>query len=150
MKTLLSEDDLHELVSRLMSLQPDSPRKWGRMTPHQMLCHCSDTFRMAMAEISVPPRKKLFAGALVKWGALYSRVPWPHGFPTRRQLDQLKDGTPPIEFEKDRAGLADLLARFSKRKADYGQHALFGELSTKDWMRWAYLHTSHHLSQFGC
>jgi len=28
-------------------------------------------------------------------------------------------------------------------------HSLFGQMSYVDWMRWGYLHTDHHLREFG-
>ena len=28
-------------------------------------------------------------------------------------------------------------------------HGLFGVMSRRDWQRWAYRHTNHHLRQFG-
>jgi hypothetical protein len=28
-------------------------------------------------------------------------------------------------------------------------HPIFGRMSEAAWMRWAYLHTDHHLRQFG-
>ena len=33
------------LVSRLRTLAPTSARQWGRMIPHQAMCHLSDSFR---------------------------------------------------------------------------------------------------------
>jgi len=28
-------------------------------------------------------------------------------------------------------------------------HPIFGGMSERAWLRWAYLHTDHHLRQFG-
>jgi hypothetical protein len=28
-------------------------------------------------------------------------------------------------------------------------HPMFGAMTTLEWMRWGYLHTDHHLRQFG-
>jgi hypothetical protein len=30
-----------------------------------------------------------------------------------------------------------------------GAHGLFGTMSLRDWQRWAYRHTNHHLRRFG-
>jgi hypothetical protein len=30
-----------------------------------------------------------------------------------------------------------------------GPHPMFGDLTSWQWMRWGYLHTDHHLRQFG-
>lgn len=56
------------------------------------------------------------------------------------------------EFDVDRAVLARELKRFaSQGRADgsFPDHPMFGPMSFADWMRWGYLHTDHHLRQFG-
>jgi hypothetical protein len=35
------------------------------------------------------------------------------------------------------------------RAFQFRPHPMFREMSEKDWMRWGYLHTDHHLRQFG-
>ncbi len=49
MKTLLNARDKAEIVSRLESVQPFSPRVWGKMSAHQMVCHLGDVFKLYMA-----------------------------------------------------------------------------------------------------
>lgn len=41
MKTLARERDKAEIVRRLRVVGPESARRWGRMTAHQMVCHLS-------------------------------------------------------------------------------------------------------------
>ena len=149
MKTLSREQDCGELIERLNRLRADAHPQWGRMSAHQMICHCCDTFRMASGERPLISRVARFKQKVLMWGALYLPIPWPRGFRTRRELDQEKGGTPPEEFEADRAQLVDLIQRFAQQKNDYGQHVLFGPMSREQWMRWAFLHTQHHLRQFG-
>ena len=50
MSTLANLQARDALLARLRVLRPDSPRHWGRMTPHQMVCHLTDAFRMAYSE----------------------------------------------------------------------------------------------------
>jgi hypothetical protein len=147
MKSLRNEADLADLIDRLNALKPDAAAVWGRMSAHQMLCHCSDTARMATGERPVPVRKRSPFRTPMKWWALY--CPWPKGVPTRRQLDQLRDGTKPQEFARDRADLIEVLTSFSRQKDKFGMHVLFGELTTREWMRLGYRHVDHHLRQFG-
>ena len=52
MKTLAREGDKAEIVRRLRTLRPDSVRRWGRMSVHQMVCHLADALRMANGEKS--------------------------------------------------------------------------------------------------
>ena len=75
---------------------------------------------------------------------------WPHGVKTRPEVDQEAGGTKPVGFGRDRRELEALIEQFAQRGgADLQPHPMFGRLSTEEWQRWAYLHTDHHLTQFG-
>ena len=50
MKTFARDACRVEILERLRSVRPDSARRWGTMTPHQMVCHCADACRMACGE----------------------------------------------------------------------------------------------------
>ena len=43
--TLLHPDARAEILRRIEALTPESERRWGRMTAHQMVCHLSDACR---------------------------------------------------------------------------------------------------------
>ncbi len=64
----------------------------------------------------------------------------------------LKQGTPAMQvgiFEADRADVLAELERFCLPEQVRVDYSLFGQMSYVDWMRWGYLHTDHHLRQFG-
>ncbi len=152
MKNFLNPNDKAEILERLRNVQPDSQRRWGKMTPHQMLCHLCDSFRVAMGEKSVKPAENLFTRTLMKWVALHTPLPWPHGIPTRPEINQQGGGgTPPAGFERDRQELEKLIERYARERRDFefGAHPYFGRLSDYEWMRFGYLHCDHHLRQFG-
>jgi hypothetical protein len=120
------------------------------MTPHQMLCHCSDSFRFALGERPVSAATNFLNRTLVKWIALYAPVPWPKGVSTRPEVDPNVGGTPPAEFERDRSELLHLVRRFvSERPLERPLHPIFAGMTEFEWMRWGYLHMDHHLRQFG-
>jgi hypothetical protein len=50
MKTLAIEVDRQQLMLRLQRLTPDSQRRWGKMSPHQIICHLSDSFKAGTGE----------------------------------------------------------------------------------------------------
>ena len=50
MQTLAAQTDQHEICERLSRVTPDSPRLWGRMNAHQMICHLADSFRVVLGE----------------------------------------------------------------------------------------------------
>jgi hypothetical protein len=86
----------------------------------------------------------------MKWLALQAPMKWPKGVPTRPEVEQGVAGTAPTEFEKDRAGLLAVVARFRADLFDQSvSHPIFGSMSAEEWMRWGYLHADHHLRQFG-
>jgi hypothetical protein len=151
MKTLAQAADAAELFDRLSRLRVQTARRWGRMTPHEMVCHLADGFRMAAGEKAVSPMRGIPLRPLVKLVVLYLPVPWVKGVPTRPELVQGEGGTCPTDFAAD---LADLVARMERfvseeRALDGRVHPVFGRMSGSAWMRWAYLHVDHHLRQFG-
>lgn len=146
-------DNREELRARLGGLRPATPRRWGRMSAHQMVCHCTDAFRNIMRERPTgnaaarhPMREYLF-----KWVALYAPFAWPRGMRTRPESDQEKGGTRPVDFARDMAELDLACDRFAQslKTVSTRPHFLFGVLSEREWARWAYLHLDHHLRQFG-
>ena len=78
-------------------------------------------------------------------------IPWPKGFKTAPELDQQAGGTSPKQFESDVRGLRELVDQFVQMPATFHwpDHPHFGRMSRAEWMRLGYLHTDHHLRQFG-
>ena len=148
MKTLLNLRDRSQVLSRLESLRPDVQPKWGTMTAHQMICHLSDSLRAALNEKYVSPSTSLFKRTILKPLALWVPISWPHGFKTRPELDQQQGGTKPLDFASDLEALRILLERFCALQGKYAAHAIFGQISKTERMRYAYLHIDHHLRQF--
>ena len=86
---------------------------------------------------------------VVKWVALYAPLRWPADIRSSPELEQAEGrGTAPSEFAADLAALCDL-ARSAALPGARAPHPLFGPLSHAAWLRWAWLHTDHHLRQFG-
>jgi len=151
MKTLARPRDKAEILGRLRKVSPGSPRRWGRMSAHQMVCHLSDSLRVGMGQKAVSRGTSLLQRTIVKWLALYTPLPWPAGIRTRPELDQERGGSKPADFAADLAELGALLELFTAqtRSFDDQLHPRFGSLSQAAWLRWGYLHMDHHLRQFG-
>lgn len=151
MKSLVKRPDTDEVLKRLRQVGPDSQRRWGKMSAHQMVCHLNDSFKVAIGERSVTAVSRMLPGRLVKWFALYAPIRWPHGVPTRPEMNQQVGGTKPMEFETDMRELERLVDRIAREDRDFkwGRHPLFGMMPDRDWLRWAWLHMDHHLRQFG-
>ncbi len=148
MRNLAEPATRQQIKQRLQTVGPESQRRWGRMSASQMICHLADSFRRTLGEkqtTDLPPRK------LLKLAALWLPIPWPHGIKTRPEMDQEIGGTRPAQFESDREQLLHLMDRFSSQSPapQFAPHPIFGQMTRKELMRWAYLHMDHHLRQFG-
>src|SRR5882672_11037216 len=119
---------VEELLTRLGRLAPDSPRKWGKMTTHEMVCHLGDSFLAVLGERPASSKETWLSRTVVKWVALHTSLPWPQGVPTRPEVDQKVGGTKPIEFERDRQKAVDLLQRLVRPETRRGSHPVFGAL----------------------
>jgi Protein of unknown function (DUF1569) len=150
-KTLARQRDKDEVLRRLRNLRLGNTRRWGRMSAHQMVCHLSDSFRMAMGRKAVSPASGLLQRTIVKWFALHLPLSWPAGIPTRPELDQEVGGTTPAVFAADVAELEALveLVTAPSRSFAWQPHPTFGVLTDTAWLRWGYRHMDHHLRQFG-
>ena len=151
MKTLARPGDKDELLQRLRRLRPGSARRWGRMSAHQMVCHLNDSLLVATGQRAVSPAISLPSRTIVKWIALYLPVRWPVGIMTRPEIDQHIGGTKPRDFAADVARLETLMQAVSRKDGSvpWSGHPIFGRMSGRAWLRWAYVHTDHHLRQFG-
>ena len=152
MKTLARKRDRDEILHRLRKVRPESPRRWGRMSAHQMVCHLSDSFLAVIGQRPVSHATGVLQRTIVKWIALYLPVRWPAGIlRTRPELDQELGGTRPADFAADVAQLEALveLVTTPTGTARWQAHPIFGRMSEAAWLRWAYLHMDHHLRQFG-
>jgi hypothetical protein len=139
---------VNQLVTRLQKLHEQRPRAWGKMTPHEMLCHLSDSFQLALGERQASPAETLLTRTLIKYIALRTSMAWPQGAKTRPEVDPQASGTKPQDFERDRARSIELLQRFVSPQATYGRHPFFGAMTREEWLIWGYRHTDHHLRQF--
>ena len=148
-RSLLQPSNVDEILGRLSCVDPATPRRWGTMTAHEMLCHLADSFQAVMGERQVTSKETWLSRTLVKWIAIHTSLPWPHGVPTTPEVDQRIGGTKPVEFERDRTRVIELLRRFIEPDTGYARHPAFGAMSRDEWMLWGYGHVDHHLRQFG-
>ena len=150
MKTLSSAEDLANIRYRIALLGPTDTRLWGSMSAHQAVCHLTDAFCCPLGErVPAPIKASPIPVSIYKWLALYFPRKWPAGVPTPPEMDQQIGGTPPADFAADRATLLAKLDQFARSSGPWGRHPIFVNMTTPEWMRWGYLHTDHHLRQFG-
>ena len=148
MKSMANARDCEQVVRRIGSLTPQSPRQWGRMSVEGMLCHLADSYQIALGEREAAPAPVPMA-RLMKTVALWSPMPWPQNLRTVKEVEQGGGGSVAGLFEHERVRLLRMVARFCSTAAlDATRHPFFGRMTRADWMRWGYLHAHHHLRQF--
>ena len=111
--TLLHPQARAEILRRIEALTARSERRWGRMTPHQMVCHLSDACRAALGERRVPVIGTLWERTVIRCLAIHTNVKWPRGVRTVPEADQEIGGTRPTDFARDVDELRVLIQRFS-------------------------------------
>jgi len=149
MSTLADPKVREAVLIRLRALRPDSPRQWGKMNPHQMVCHLTDAFRMAGGERPGSAIDTFLSRTVIRWVALHTPLAWPRGVQTRPEADQVAGGgTPPAEWARDAGELARRIENFHTVKA-FAPHPIFGLLTPTEWGVWGFRHVDHHFRQFG-
>jgi hypothetical protein len=132
-----------EMESRLALLRPDAARRWGTMTPDQMLWHLNQFLEFALGEGSYP-RQKL-PMPVMRFFLLY--MPWPKGAPTHPAARAQTT----YDFEAERQRCIALIDRFVRRPLDgpWPEDAAWGTVSGTFASRVQAKHFHHHLTQFG-
>ena len=150
MRSLKSLACQSETLRRIRRLSSRSPRRWGKMTANQMVCHLSDSYQMALGDRPAKDRSSPLTRTWVKWKFLYSPFPWPQGVQTSPRNDSLRDGTRPAVFREDLERLTRVFEGFVQAAAAgrCKRHPRFGFLTADEWLRWGYRHADHHLRQF--
>lgn len=118
------------------------------MTPHQMLVHLVTNHDAVLGRGSFNTR----AGSpsrVIKTLALQLPLRWVRNLdfganPAGAELDS-------SSFSTDQRRAVTTLAEVSAADASSfaTPHPIFGRLTPSEWHRWAFLHTDHHLRQFG-
>lgn len=144
MRMLHDPDVRREMEARLATVRPDSPRKWGNMTPDQMVWHLSQFLEFALGEGAYPRGKMPMPLPVMRFFVLY--MPWPKNAPTHPSA--LAQATYDLEAEKRRC-LA-LLDRFVSRPLDgaWPEDPAWGRAGGRFASKLQARHFDHHLKQF--
>jgi hypothetical protein len=147
----ITQDKIDAIRARMKKLTHDSERQWGTLSPHEMICHLSDALRHPLGDRPAPlPKPSWFRHTLLKWLFLWVIPQYPKGASTRAYFNPKSDGTKPEEFTRDLETLDQLTLRFVAAAPRISvEHTRFGRMRGKEWLRWWWMHTDHHLRQFG-
>jgi hypothetical protein len=147
-KSLFEPEGAQDLIARIDSLQPGSPRQWGKMDVAQMMAHCSKTLDIASGRVN-PPRA--FIGRVL--GPIFKSQftndkPFSRNGPTGKEL-VVADAR---DFARECENLIAKVRQFhegGEANCTRQPHSFFGPLTPQDWSRGMYKHLDHHLRQFG-
>jgi hypothetical protein len=137
-----------DIKRRLNALTPTSPRRWGKMSPDQMLWHCAEPIEVALGKKpygEMMPKPPIPAG-VVRWLLLH--MPWPKGkLPTAPSFVARQS----YDFEAQRARLLGLIDELAARdeSEQAALHPIFNENSIGYQSQLQAKHLTHHLEQFG-
>ena len=147
MKSLFQPEAVHDVISRVETLQPATQRLWGKMDVAQMMAHCCAALDMASGQLSLP---RLFIGRLIGRFVrpIYSNEkPFSQNNPTDPKLvvsDQR-------DYVREREQLKVKIRQFYEggaAKCTRHPHPFFGSLTPQEWGIGMYKHLDHHLRQF--
>jgi hypothetical protein len=146
MKTMWDGNAQREVHDRLARLMPDRKAAWGRMSAPQMVCHLSDSLKMALGELQVTPKQVPIRYPPLKQFIVYL-APFPKNVPTAPELIARS----PRDWSAEVAELRSLIDRFAARRGAerWAEHPAFGRLTERAWGVLVYRHMDHHLRQFG-
>jgi hypothetical protein len=137
--------DKAEILRRIKTLRPDSPREWGKMSVAQMLWHVNESMACAVGEIARAPAKAKLPKSIMKF--LVLNMPWMKGAPTVPEW-VAKDQ---YDFATERDRCIRLIEVMTARNIDgnWSEDPLLGRLSGDEVSRLHAKHLNHHLTQFG-
>ncbi len=150
MKNLFDAAVADQVKIRLGKLEPQSERRWGKMTAAQMLAHCAVSMQWAVGEVAPEkgPLPARLMGRLVKPLVLRNEDPLRKNSPTAKSLIVADER----DFRDERERLSGLIDRFSAGGAagcTKNPHSFFGKMTPEEWAILMYKHVDHHLRQFG-
>src|SRR5215207_8653202 len=113
MRTIWEPPRQQEIRDRVAHLSPHSRGAWGKMSAPQMVCHLSDSLKMALGDLRCEPKKLPIRYPPLKQFIIYV-APFPKSAPTAPELL----ARPPASWQADVAELQALVDRFVRRGRD--------------------------------
>ena len=148
MQTLFDRAAQESILGRLELLQSGDSRQWGKMSPAQMMAHCSIAMEMATGDT---PRRQTLIGKLfgpLAKSSLLGEKPFGRNLPTDPAFVMIAEK----DFETEKQRLKRLVNTFCENgpeKASAYTHSFLGRLRGEQWGVMMYKHLDHHLRQFG-
>ena len=149
-KEALTRDTLELHTGRINRLTPDTPRKFGTLSPTDMLRHLRFSTEMSTGEQEAEDLSKPFARALV-WILFFNILTtWPGG---KIKGPDFVTPTAEKDFDEEKQLLLTAMGRFvDKLESDPSEKHVnpgLGRLTMRQWSHLHGIHNHHHYRQFG-
>lgn len=140
-----TEEQTKAFFDRIDNLNPELKPSFGKMNVNQMLCHCSDFFRMANGTKKAKEYGIVNPEEITRLARSGKPTPTPEGF---GQIEG--NGAMSTEFENDKTILKEYILEFANlpENFDFAVHPYFGKIERNRWIGLAIYHLDHHLKQF--
>lgn len=137
------------LIERLECIQPNSGRKWGVVTPAQMLHHLNLAIGSGLGFYDLQDTSNVFSRIAVPFMILKVLKRFPIDTPT---VKTLKVESEAFNFQTEKSRLQEILTKAFQTTTDseWQAHTYFGRMSRKSWGQLIVIHCNHHFQQFGC
>lgn len=149
MPTIFDPDSAKAIQSRIDRLALDARPLWGGMSAGQMVCHLTDSCKVALGETPTTLKPGILSNRFVRW-LIISVFPLPRGKAKTKPEFLL---TRPADWEADRQVFRQYLDRVlikgQDSQAKWNVHPSFGVMGTAQYGKLMYKHMDHHLRQFG-
>jgi len=149
MRTLSDAAVLEDVVGRLRRLNPTQPARWGAMSAQQMALHLGEASAAVLRQRDFSAMPRGGPAGLRRFALLYLMPRMPRGI--RTGADPAGAAVDPAAFARDLERAVQLLQQLAAATpaALVERHPILGPMTRAHWMRWAFMHTDHHLRQFG-
>ena len=148
MKSIFNKADQNEILDRLAKLTPDNKPEWGIMSVGQMVKHCIICEEYYFGNV---PVKRAFLGRVIGKMALRgilkpgNTMLWKNSKtrPAFLATDKVDD------LEGQKRKWKSLIETYNTYPSEYFTHWFFGKMTREQLGQFVYIHSNHHLTQFG-
>jgi hypothetical protein len=110
----------NDFLNRIDQLTEGHKPKYGKMTVQQMVCHCTDLYRLVLREITLSEKPNISAEEAIKLAQSRKTVPAP------TEMDQVAgNGTKTSDFKTDLSLLKSKLKAFYALEKNYDYPLIF-------------------------
>ena len=146
---LLNRDTLSVYVNAARELKADTPRRFGKMAPSDMVRHLRHTLEVSYGEKEEPDRSTWFSRGIGRVLIFHLITRWPGGI--LKQPDAWTPA-PENEFDVEHQKFLDALERFVDELVKAPERKtvspILGPRTLEYWGHIHAVHMSHHFRQF--